>query len=133
MLNGLVELTGPGVEVIVSAPPSVEEMHDLINELRNAGAEAIALNGQRIVTHSVLLPVEEGFLLEGELLTPPYRFVAIGHSETLERALERKGGVIALLRTYRPDLTVLVQRHERVLVPVYERERTFQYARPVLD
>ena len=48
MLNGLVELNGPGVEVIVSAPPSVEEMHDLINELRNAGAEAMREKAYRV-------------------------------------------------------------------------------------
>jgi uncharacterized protein YlxW (UPF0749 family) len=48
--NGLVEVSGPGVEVVVGGPITVLDLQDLINELRNSGAEALAVNGRRVVT-----------------------------------------------------------------------------------
>jgi len=52
VFTGLSEVSGPGVELRVTAEIKPEYVQDLINELRNAGAEAIAVNGERIVANS---------------------------------------------------------------------------------
>ena len=46
IVNGQVAVSGPGIEVVIEGDISVLDLHDLINELRNAGAEALALNGE---------------------------------------------------------------------------------------
>ncbi|MBM3136254.1 MAG: DUF881 domain-containing protein, partial [Chloroflexi bacterium] len=47
IVNGLLEVSGPGVEVQISGGLSALDLQDLINEMRNAGAEAVALNNRR--------------------------------------------------------------------------------------
>src|SRR5205085_12333104 len=55
MANGEVEANGPGVTVQVEGNLTVFELEDLINELRNASAEAIAVNDVRVVTRSSIV------------------------------------------------------------------------------
>lgn len=98
MANGEVEVVGPGVSVQVEGELTVFELQDLVNELRNASAEAIAVNGVRVVTRSAIVADEQGrILLDRQPLSPPYRMEAIGAPDTLAPALQRKGGLTALL------------------------------------
>ena len=93
VLNGLVEVSGPGVEFLIDGPLSALDLQDLINELRNAGAEAMSLNGHRLVGSSVVTVDAKGQLVvDGHSVTHPYRFEAIGDPHTLESALGRPGG-----------------------------------------
>lgn len=131
-VNGLVEVWGPGVEVVVGASIKQEEAHDIINELRNAGAEALSLNGQRLVTTSAVTQSQDraGLLVDGTALTPPYVFGAIGDVQTMEAAVERKGGVVPLLRyTYR-ESKISVLRVKRLLLPIYQGKYIYRFARP---
>ena len=65
------------------------DMQDLINELRNAGVEAIALDGYRIIVRSVVAREGTDLSLDGNRLLPPYRLQAIGQPDTIEKALLR--------------------------------------------
>jgi uncharacterized protein YlxW (UPF0749 family) len=113
MENGQVEATGPGVTVTVEGHLTVFELQDLINELRNASAEAIAVNGVRVVTRSALVPDQAGRLvLDHQLIVSPYRLEAIGEPDTLLHALERKGGLIALLQARDSALQIKVTKHD---------------------
>ena len=58
VLNGLIEVSGPGVELLVDGPLSALDVQDMANELRNAGAEAISLNGHRLVATSIVVTAE---------------------------------------------------------------------------
>lgn len=60
ILNGVVQVYGPGVQVTLDGPVTVLDLQDLSNELRNAGAEAMALNGQYIIASSAILPMADG-------------------------------------------------------------------------
>ncbi|HUT18800.1 MAG TPA: DUF881 domain-containing protein, partial [Anaerolineae bacterium] len=51
-LNGVAVVAGPGIEVVLDGPLNALDLQDTLNELRNAGAEAIALNGLRLVVDS---------------------------------------------------------------------------------
>ena len=130
VLNGLVETAGPGVEVRVDSELAVADMQDLINELRNAGAEAIAVNERRIVARSVVARGKKGLLIDGIEIGPPYILKAIGSTQTLERALERKGGLVQLLRYSESRGPILVSRMNNLVVPAYGQAPRLTYAKP---
>jgi uncharacterized protein YlxW (UPF0749 family) len=110
--NGEVAVAGPGVSVRVNGEANLVELQDLVNELRNASAEAVAVNGVRVVARSAIVPTEDGGIAtDRQALSPPYTLEAIGDPDTLVGALERKGGLIALLEAGDPDLQIEVTRH----------------------
>ena len=131
IVNGLVEVTGPGVEVRVEGPLRPVEMQDLMNELRNVGAEAIALNGERLIASSVIASSGETLMVNGQLLAPPYLFQAIGSPQNMEAALMRQGGLIALLARLHEGYGSTVRRSARMTLSVYTRPLPFQYGRPI--
>jgi len=129
--NGLVETKGPGIELQIEWPLSPLEVQDLINELHNAGAEAIALNGQRIVASSVIVSDGEILTVNGHPLSPPYNFQIIGGPQDMTAALRRQGGLLTLLAQAHGEQGYRVIPREEMALPVYTRPLTFQYARPL--
>jgi uncharacterized protein YlxW (UPF0749 family) len=137
MINGEIDVAGPGVQVRISnAQNVVQLLQDLTNELRNAGAEAIAVNQIRLVTRSVIAQDTGGQLLvDGQPISAPYVLEAIGDPATLETALERKGGLIALLQEGQGStLDIKVTRRadgpDGIKLPKTALASTWRYARP---
>ncbi len=131
VINGLVAVSGPGIELAIESPISVLDLHDLINEVRNAGAEALALNGQRIVAWSAVGSDGEHVTVDGQPVHAPYRLEAIGHAQTLEVALNRPGGLVQLLQQARAGVSITVSRRDKVTLPVYDQPLRFVYAEPL--
>ncbi len=132
IINGLVEVSGPGVEVSLDGPLDVLDLQDLINELRNSGAEALAINGERLTLYSVISTSEDGAMaINGTELSRPYVLQAIGQPETMETALLRSGGLISALERKVEGLVVSVLGRERMVLPVYKEAIEFVYASPV--
>jgi len=132
IINGLVEVSGLGVEVSIDGPIGVLDVQDLINELRNAGAEALTINGERLTLYSVIASTEDGVMtVNGTQLSRPYILQAIGQPETTEAALLRSGGLIATLERNYEGLAVSVIKRERMVLPVYKGAIEFVYASPV--
>ncbi|MGD8626294.1 MAG: DUF881 domain-containing protein [Anaerolineae bacterium] len=129
--NGLVEVSGPGVVVAISGPVTVLDLHDLVNELRNAGAEALALNGQRIVAWSAISSDGVHATVDGQPVQRPYRLQVIGQPEALETALLRPGGLVSLLQQANQRIAIRVVRREKVTLPVYDQPLQFVYAAAV--
>ena len=129
ILNGLVEVAGPGVEIKISGSVTALDLQDLMNEVRNAGAEALAMNGYRLVARSVVVGTNGSIVVDENRLNPPYRLQAIGDPQALERALIRKGGLVALLEFAYPDATITVARQDRMVLPLYQGKYEFRYAR----
>ena len=100
---GLTALEGPGLVVtlddnnsgLASAPGEdanryvihYENLLYIVNDLRNAGAEGISINGQRIVVASEIRCVGNVILINTTRLAPPYEISAIGDPHTLEDAI----------------------------------------------
>lgn len=83
-----VAVTGQGVEIDFEKPLLITEMTDLLNALRNIGAEAVAYNDRRITATS-------GFnLSDGQA---PLKVKAIGEKQLLHGALTRFGGIIDVI------------------------------------
>ena len=132
IINGLVEVSGSGVEISIDGPIGVLDVQDLINELRNAGAEAWTINGERLTLYSIFTSTEDGAMtVNGTPLSRPYVLQAIGQPETMETALLRKGGLIATLERKYEGLAVSLIRREKMVLPVYKGAIEFVYASPI--
>jgi uncharacterized protein YlxW (UPF0749 family) len=131
MLNGMVEVSGPGMELLLDGPLNALDLQDVINELRNAGAEAITLNGRRLMVSSVVAVDTKGqVLLDGQPIARPYRFLAIGDPDTVETAVRRPGGLLVLFRRAYPNLVVQTAQQPRVVMGVQRTQGAFRYAQP---
>ncbi|MHB1133234.1 MAG: DUF881 domain-containing protein [Chloroflexota bacterium] len=138
IVNGASEVSGPGVELTLSgqlrADGSVapEDLGDLVNELRDAGAEGIAVNGIRVALGSSFARAEGGVLVNGDrLISAPYVVEGLGNAEALERALTRQGGLVGSLRVMYPGATITVYLKPNVVLPRADHSLTFKLAQPV--
>lgn len=101
ILSGRVPAEGVGVELVVREPDERIPSFVLLNileELRNAGAEAIQIGDLRITASSYIVDTADGVEVDGVSLTAPYRWLAIGDPDTLTPALEMPGGALAAVR-----------------------------------
>lgn len=99
IIAGELPATGPGVVVTVEdnseGNVGIDHILNGIEELRNAGAEAIEINDSvRVVAQTALEDGSEGIIVDGVQLTSPYKIEAIGDAHTLERALNFTGGFV---------------------------------------
>ena len=98
VLTGTMAARGPGVVLVIDDPRGrvrADVVVDAIEELRDAGAEAMQLSGVRVVaTTSVVDAGGGGFVVDGHHISPPYRLAAIGDRRTLAGALGIPGGVL---------------------------------------
>ena len=129
--NGLVEVSGPGVEVFITGPIGVLDLHDLINELRNAGAEVLALNNERLVVWSAIGTDGQAVTVDGRPVLGPYQLKAIGEPQTLEAALNRPGGLVELLQQSNRDLSITVVLSEKLTLPRFAQPFQFAYSEPL--
>lgn len=97
VLAGTVPVFGPGIRVRLSDPQGVLDasvLLDLVQELRDAGAEAMAVNDRRIIVSTWFADGRErGVIVSGTVIQAPYVITAIGDAETMGAALRIPGGV----------------------------------------
>jgi uncharacterized protein YlxW (UPF0749 family) len=124
VVNGSSEVSGPGIQLNIGGDfgplgrMRAEELQDLVNELRDAGAEAIAVNGVRLVANSSFIGASGGIILNGDrLLVAPYTFDVIGQGENLERALTRQGGLVAYFSGRYPGAELKIFRKSTLVLP----------------
>ncbi len=102
ILAGRLPAEGPGVIVTLTEsdrPIRPVTMLNMLEEMRNAGAEAIQLNDQRITASSAFTGAGGTVILDGVELTAPYRWIAIGDPDNIAPALQIPGGAMAQVRT----------------------------------
>jgi len=133
VLAGTVPVTGPGLELVVDDPNGqvgFDALVDAVQELRDAGAEALACNGRRIGTSSSFSQRDGKILLDGVPLPTPYTMDAIGPAATMEGGLKIPGGTLDNLRSIN-GVRVDVHRSNALTMPALEHPPTFDAARPV--
>ena len=111
---GLDPVAGPGVTISIDGPIDGPGVGELINELRNAGAEAIAIGTVRVVTGVVVTGGPGAAAIDGVPLKDGFEVAAIGAPDKLTGSLTRSGGVIAQLAATQPDVVVTVTPVERL-------------------
>ena len=140
ILAGTVPATGPGVQVRITDPReqvSASVLLDVLEELRNAGAEAIEFEGTgdssrvvavRIVAQSSLVDDTTGVTVDGRHLRAPFRFTAVGDPGTLAGAMAIPGGVEDAVQ--QQGGSTQVTRSARLRVGALRALPTPRYARP---
>ncbi|MCF4120799.1 DUF881 domain-containing protein [Antribacter sp. KLBMP9083] len=134
ILSGRLPAEGPGVKVEVVADAGTlqaQQLFNVLEELRNAGAEAMELNGVRLVTSSWFEDADGRIVLDGEVLSSPYVWTVIGDPETVDRALEIPGGALPSLRSKGAQATTTQLDH--VVVDAVREPAEPEYARPAED
>lgn len=127
---GLTELEGPGVKVTLRDNPKAglmpvtdELIHDVdvlrvTNELFNSGAEAVSINGQRLISSSNIRCAGTTVLVDGYRVTSPFTILAIGKEDLLYNAFTMAGGVMSELVGASPQM-IQVTKEKSIRVPAY--------------
>ena len=130
---GLDPIAGKGVTIRVSGEIDATAAVDLLNELRNAGAEAIAIEDIRLIARTTVSGVPGLLDVDGLLLRDPFVIRAIGKPETLVGSLTRAGGIVAQLSATNPAATVEVQPVDELMVlPATRRDLVPDHGHPRL-
>ncbi len=101
ILSGRLPAVGPGVRVSLQDPTGAIRpvtMLNMLEELRNAGAEAIQVSDRRVTASSAFTGAAGAIQLDGETLQAPYVWLVIGDPDTIRTALEIPGGALAYVR-----------------------------------
>jgi uncharacterized protein YlxW (UPF0749 family) len=144
---GLTPVAGPGVTVTLQdAPREIREaagaqvsnaivhqqdIQAVANALWKGGAEAMTLQGQRVVSTTGIKCVGNTVILHGVPYSPPYRISAIGDPAALRAALLRSPYIRAYLQAVSEwQLGWSVQMQTRILAPAFDGPVEMHYARP---
>ncbi len=140
---GLVGLVGPGVVLQLSdstqpVPPgaapsdylvTASDLRSVVDELWLDGAEAVAVNGERVTVASAFADVGPSILLNSAYLQPPYQVSAIGPTDLYQR-LTRSVSFANFVhdRIQQFSLGLGVARLDKVQIPAYAGVVNLNYA-----
>lgn len=111
-------VTGPGVAIRIDGPFDERALSDLVNELRNAGAEAIAVNDSRVGPRTWFGPGASGSLLvDGVESRSPWAVRAIGTPDVLHVAMTRTGGIVGQFEIIYQRTRFAVTREAALALP----------------
>lgn len=107
---------------------SSEDLRALLNELKEAGAEAISINGQRIVYDSYIVDIGTTYIsVNGQRIVSPYEVKAIGDPTYLESGLSKKQyGYIDTKLEEGKDVTL--KREDNITINKYSGDLNMEYA-----
>lgn len=142
---GLIPLTGAGIVLQLEdsqEPPAPDgnatdylvgarDLRAIVEELWAAGAEAIAVNGERMTPSSAVIDVGPSVLVNAAYLAGPYQVTAIGPEDLYPR-LSASAGFVDFVRTRVEGfgIRVSIAEPESVDMPAFAGTVTLRYARP---
>lgn len=132
ILAGTTGATGPGVTLTIVDPDHTVDaaaLLDAVQELRDAGAEAIAINGvARVVAQTYFLDDDNSIRVSGREIKPPFVIEAIGDSHTMAGAVRFRGGLIDRVTNRGGTATVIEQK--KITITALADVKSPEYARP---
>ncbi|MFC5268633.1 DUF881 domain-containing protein [Kribbella qitaiheensis] len=134
ILAGTLPAQGPGVRITLNDPDgkmTSSNLLDAIEELRDAGAEAIQINGAvRVVASTDLIDDAPGVKVDGEKVGSPYVIEAIGESHNLAEAANFPGGLVSEVTGPQIGGTAEVVELPSVQITALHAPDEHRYARP---
>jgi uncharacterized protein YlxW (UPF0749 family) len=129
ILTGTAPAVGPGIRLTLSGSDvDARLLVDTVQELRDAGAEAIQVNDVRVVASTAFVDTPGGGLeVDGKQVEQPYVFLAIGDTQTLTTAMSFPGGVVEQVE---PEGVARVEPLDAVTVSALRSPKEPEYARP---
>ena len=128
--GGLSAVEGQGIVVRVSGSLDAIAVNDLLNELRNAGAEALSLDDVRVTASSVVVQGARTLEIDTVAIGRTFRLLAIGDADGLVAALQRPGGIVTQLEQF-VRATITVSQSEALQLPATARDLAPHAAVPV--
>lgn len=138
---GLTEIEGRGIRIIIDDSPDVirenldvnndalvhaADLRDIVNLLRVSQAEAISINGQRILINATLSCVGNSILINNSHFLPPFQIDAIGDAEVLLTQLKNNLPAI-YSRVTENNLFFSLETQEDLVIPVYNGDLGLNY------
>lgn len=114
--GGLAPVNGQGIVMNIDGDLDAIAFNDLVNELRNAGAEAIAVDDVRVTARSVAIQGPRSLEVDGVQVGRRFTLRAIGSPDGLLGAMERPGGIISQLKLF-ISATIQIRQTESIEVP----------------
>lgn len=108
LVTGNVPVTGPGIRLVINDSLTNAQITDVLNALKNIGAEALAINDHRITPW---------FSEWRTNLTAPYTVVALGSPPVLATSLTRRGGIIDQIELAAGALELTVDQFDKITLP----------------
>ena len=135
LLSGRLPAEGRGITVTVTQGDrqkvDASTMFQLLEELRNAGVEVMALNNVRVVTSTYIEQDADGTLVcDGVVLKAPYKIKAIGDQQNLQNAVNIAGGVGSVLKV-KYGSSVYVAALDKVVIDEIHSSKQYNYAKTV--
>lgn len=133
MYLGKTDVEGQGIVITINDinsedinPISAEDLLIIVDYLKLAGAEAISINGERIINMSDIVYVGNSVIfINQQRILAPYKIRAIGDSTKLESTLLGNGGYIEELKNIGFDINI--ERENKVTIPKYSKEIRYKY------
>ena len=143
MESGVLDVKGPGLLVTIKEPapdggdylePDEDEiiyvLIELVNKLKSGGAEAISINGQRVLATTDISFVGDDVEINAIPVAPPYFIRAIGDPSSLGYVLNIKYGIIDQIRR-QYSFQVDIKEYDTLTIHRYSKEIKYRYAKPV--
>lgn len=128
--GGLAAVEGQGIVLDVQGDLDAIALNDLLNELRNAGAEALAVDEIRITHRSLALQGPTSLLIDGLEIGDSFQLKAIGSPDGLLSTIERPGGIIAQLQQF-IDASIVARQSDQIVLPATAVSLVPQVAQPI--
>lgn len=139
----LTEVSGPGIVITLNDSRRSDDLflteaiiHDedllkTVNELWNAGAEAVSVGNFRVGPRTNFRCVGTTILVDGVKIAPPVVIRAIGDPQVLFSAMNMPGGVLDIIREVDPAM-VKIEAVERHQLPAFTASTSNRFAEPVV-
>jgi len=142
IIAGIEDVEGPGITVVVDDLKFSEKVNyplisysmllELLNELNAAGAEAVSVNEQRIISTSEIRQIGGIHInINTVSFAPPFVFKAIGDPKTLEAALRLREGIAERLEN--SGVAVTITQEQLIQIPKYNGVIERKYAKVVKE
>jgi uncharacterized protein YlxW (UPF0749 family) len=132
ILAGTSGATGPGVRLVIDDPEhaiDAPSLLDAIQELRDAGAEAIVINGvARVVAQTYFLDDDDAIRVGGLEVKRPFTIEAIGDPSTMAEAVRIRGGLVDRIKNR--GATAVVSTVDKITITALADVKSPEYARP---
>jgi uncharacterized protein YlxW (UPF0749 family) len=145
LAGGLTAVTGPGVVIEIAdskrvVPPGenpanyivlVDDLRDIVNALWASGAEAISINGERLVSTTSIYGVGSSILVNTAFLSPVFHIEAIGADGLLDRFMANPtylGRVAQRIQTFSLEFASATQTS--LTLPAYVGNTGFRWGVP---
>lgn len=138
MLLGNTDVVGDGVEVVLQDAPEqnisiglsyqlihYSDIQRVVNELKNAGAEAIEINGQRVIPMSSITCEGNIIKMNGERIGSPFVIRAIGSQSLLYGGLSRVGSILDVISE--AGNTATITKVDNITIPKYSGVIDYEY------